>query len=122
MEGKAVLFKRVADVDGMDLEVHTRDVDEYVNCVRFLGQTFGGINLEDIKAPECFIIEQRLTELLAIPVFPDDQPGTAILAAAGLLSALTLHGRDIRATRLAVHAARAAPVARAALLHAPGMP
>src|SRR3546814_3640298 len=73
MEVKAVLFKRFADVDGMDLEVDTRDVDEFVNCVRFLGQTFGGINLEDIKAPECFIIEQRLKELLDIPVFHDDQ-------------------------------------------------
>src|SRR3546814_4019053 len=86
MEGKAVLFKRFADVDGMDLEVDTRDVDEFVNCVRFLGQTFGGINLEDIKAPECFIIEQRLKELLDIPVFHDDQHGTAIIAAAGLRS------------------------------------
>ncbi len=70
MEGKAVLFKRFADIDGVDLEISTTDVDEFVNCVRFLGATFGGINLEDIKAPECFIIEQRLRELLDIPVFP----------------------------------------------------
>ena len=88
MEGKAVLFKRFADVDGIDLEVDTKDVDEFVNCVRFLGPTFGGINLEDIKAPECFIIEQRLRELMDIPVFHDDQHGTAIIAAAGLINAL----------------------------------
>src|SRR6202000_471773 len=69
MEGKAVLFKRFADIDSIDLEVSTRDVDEFINCVRFLGVSFGGINLEDIKAPECFIIEQRLRELLDIPVF-----------------------------------------------------
>ena len=96
MEGKAVLFKRFADVDSIDLEVDTRNVDEFVNSVRFLGPSFGGINLEDIKAPECFIIEQRLRELLDIPVFHDDQHGTAIVAAAGLLNALDLTGRDIR--------------------------
>ena len=101
MEGKAVLFKRFADIDGIDLEVDTQDVDEFVNCVRLLGPTFGGINLEDIKAPECFIIEQRLRELMAIPVFHDDQHGTAIIAAAGLINALDLTGRS-----LARHAAR----------------
>src|SRR3954471_429116 len=88
MEGKAVLFKRFADIDGIDLEVDTRDVDEFVNCVRFLGKTFGGINLEDIRAPECFMIEQRLRELMDIPVFHDDQHGTAIITAAGLINAL----------------------------------
>ncbi|MCW8836466.1 MAG: NADP-dependent malic enzyme, partial [Rhodospirillales bacterium] len=98
MEGKAVLFKRFADVDGIDLEVGTEDVDEFVNSVRFLGPSFGGINLEDIKAPECFIIEQRLRELMDIPVFHDDQHGTAIIAAAGLLNALNLTGRDIKET------------------------
>ena len=75
MEGKAVLFKRFADVDCMDIEVGTKDVDEFINCVRYLGPTFGGINLEDIKAPECFIIEQRLRELMDIPIFHDDQHG-----------------------------------------------
>jgi malate dehydrogenase (oxaloacetate-decarboxylating)(NADP+) len=89
MEGKAVLFKRFADVDSIDLEVDTEDVDEFINCVRYLGPSFGGINLEDIKAPECFIIEQRLRELMDIPVFHDDQHGTAIIAAAGLINALT---------------------------------
>ncbi len=122
MEGKAVLFKRFADVDGMDLEVDTRDVDEFVNCVRFLGPTFGGINLEDIKAPECFIIEQRLKELLDIPVFHDDQHGTAIIAAAGLINALHLTGRDIRETRLVVNGAGAAAIACVELLKAMGMP
>ena len=101
MEGKAVLFKRFADIDGIDLEVDTQDVDEFVNCVRLLGPTFGGINLEDIKAPECFIIEQRLRELMSIPVFHDDQHGTAIIAAAGLINALDLTGRT-----LAEHPAR----------------
>ena len=95
MEGKAVLFKRFADIDGIDLEVDTQDVDEFVNCVRLLGPTFGGINLEDIKAPECFIIEQRLRELMTIPVFHDDQHGTAIIAAAGLINALDLTGRSL---------------------------
>jgi malate dehydrogenase (oxaloacetate-decarboxylating)(NADP+) len=96
MEGKAVLFKRFADIDAIDLEVDTEDVDEFINCVRYLGKSFGGINLEDIKAPECFIIEQRLRELMDIPVFHDDQHGTAIIAAAGLINALHLTGREIK--------------------------
>src|SRR5213595_3711321 len=86
MEGKAVLFKRFADIDSIDLEVSSEDPEEIVNCVRLLGKSWGGINLEDIKAPECFIIEQRLRELLDIPVFHDDQHGTAIIAAAGLIN------------------------------------
>ena len=94
MEGKAVLFKRFADVDGIDLEVDTKDVEEFINCVRFLGPSFGGINLEDIKAPDCFIIEQRLREIMDIPVFHDDQHGTAIIAAAGLINALDVTKRD----------------------------
>ena len=98
MEGKAVLFKRFAGIDAVDLEIATRDVDEFVNCVRFLYPAFGGINLEDIKAPECFIIEQRLRELMDIPVFHDDQHGTAIIAAAALLNALDLTGRDATGT------------------------
>src|SRR5579871_3558225 len=87
MEGKAVLFKRFADVDSIDLEVNTEDVDEFVNCVRFLSPSFGGINLEDIRAPDCFVIESRLREVMDIPVFHDDQHGTAIIAAAGLINA-----------------------------------
>ena len=87
MEGKAVLFKRFADVDSIDLEVDTEDADAFINSVRYLGPSFGGINLEDIRAPECFIIEERLRELMDIPVFHDDQHGTAIIAAAGLINA-----------------------------------
>jgi malate dehydrogenase (oxaloacetate-decarboxylating)(NADP+) len=120
MEGKAVLFKRFADVDSIDLEVSTENPDEFVNCVRFLGQTFGGINLEDIKAPECFLIEQKLRELLDIPVFHDDQHGTAIIAAAGLINALDLTGRDIGGTKLVCNGAGAAGVACLELLKAIG--
>src|SRR6201996_6328753 len=120
MEGKAVLFKRFADIDSIDLEVSTRDVEEFINCVRFLGVSFGGINLEDIKAPECFIIEQRLRELLDIPVFHDDQHGTAIIAAAGLINALELTGREIATTKLVCNGAGAAGIACLELLRAIG--
>ncbi|ACJ00622.1 NADP-dependent malic enzyme [Rhodospirillum centenum] len=122
MEGKAVLFKRFADVDGIDLCVDTRDVDEFVNCVRFLGPSFGGINLEDIKAPDCFIIEQRLRELMDIPVFHDDQHGTAIIAAAGMINALELTGRSMADTRMVVNGAGAAAIACVELIKAMGMP
>ena len=122
MEGKSVLFKRFAGIDSIDLEVDTADVDEFINCVRHLHPTFGGINLEDIKAPECFIIEQRLRELLDIPVFHDDQHGTAIIAAAGLINALHLTGRDIRDIKLVVNGAGAASIACVELLKAMGMP
>src|SRR6266850_3649205 len=122
MEGKAVLFKRFADVDSIDLEVSTEDADEFVNCVRFLGKSWGGINLEDIKAPECFVIEQRLRELLDIPVFHDDQHGTAIIAAAGLINALDLTGRDIKTTRLVVNGAGAAAIACVELIKSMGLP
>jgi malate dehydrogenase (oxaloacetate-decarboxylating)(NADP+) len=121
MEGKVALFKRFADVDGIDLEVGTEDVDAFVNCVRYLGPGFGGINLEDIKAPECFIIEQRLRELMDIPVFHDDQHGTAIVAAAGLLNACHLTGRDLATTRLVVNGAGAAAIACVELMKAMGM-
>ena len=83
MEGKSGLFKRFADIDGINIEIDTEDVDEFVNCVRYLGKAFGGINLEDIKAPECFIIEQRLREIMDIPVFHDDQHGTAVITLPG---------------------------------------
>src|SRR4051812_10020074 len=111
MEGKAVLFKRFADVDSIDLEVDTENVDEFVNCVRFLGPSFGGINLEDIKAPDCFIIEQRLRELMDIPVFHDDQHGTAIIATAGLINALEITGRDMKSAKLVCNGAGAAGIA-----------
>ena len=122
MEGKAALFKRFADVDAIDLELNTRDVDEFVNCVRYLEPSFGGINLEDIKAPECFIIEARLRELMEIPVFHDDQHGTAIIAAAGLINALDITGRDIKTTRMVVNGAGSAGIACIELIKAMGMP
>ncbi len=122
MEGKAVLFKRFADIDGIDIEVDTKDVDEFVNCVRFLGPAFGGINLEDIKAPECFIIEQRLRELMDIPVFHDDQHGTAIIALASLLNALDLTGRKLKDTRIVMNGAGAASIACIELIKTMGLP
>ncbi len=120
MEGKAVLFKRFADIDSIDLEVSTEDPDAFINCVKYLGKGWGGINLEDIKAPECFIIEQRLRELLDIPVFHDDQHGTAIIATAGLLNALDLTGRKIESTRLVCNGAGAAGIACLELLRSIG--
>ena len=111
MEGKAVLFKRFADIDSIDLEVATEDPQEFVDAVKFLGPTFGGINLEDIKAPECFIIEERLRELMDIPVFHDDQHGTAIIAIAGMINAMKLTGRDVKSTRLVCNGAGAAGIA-----------
>ena len=120
MEGKAVLFKRFADIDSIDLEVSSEDPDEIVDCVKLLGKGWGGINLEDIKAPECFVIEQRLRELMDIPVFHDDQHGTAIIAAAGLLNALDLTGRKIEDTKLVCNGAGAAGIASLELLRAVG--
>jgi malate dehydrogenase (oxaloacetate-decarboxylating)(NADP+) len=120
MEGKSVLFKRFADVDSIDLEIDTEDPDEFINAVRYLGPTFGGINLEDIKAPECFIIEERLRELMDIPVFHDDQHGTAIIAAAGMLNAIYLTGRDIKQTKLVCNGAGAAGIACLDLIKAIG--
>src|SRR4051812_5070782 len=120
MEGKAVLFKRFADIDSIDLEVSSEDPDEIVNCIKLLGKSWGGINLEDIRAPECFVVEQRLQELLDIPVFHDDQHGTAIIAAAGLINALDLTGRDIKSTKLVCNGAGAAGIACLELLKAIG--
>jgi malate dehydrogenase (oxaloacetate-decarboxylating)(NADP+) len=122
MEGKAVLFKRFADIDGIDLEVETENVDEFINAVRYLGPSFGGINLEDIKAPECFIIEQRLRELMNIPVFHDDQHGTAIIAAAGLINAAHITKRDLKDLKLVVNGAGAAAIACVELVKALGVP
>jgi malate dehydrogenase (oxaloacetate-decarboxylating)(NADP+) len=122
MEGKAVLFKRFADVDSIDLEVDTTNIDEFINAVRYLGPSFGGINLEDIKAPDCFIIEQRLREVMDIPVFHDDQHGTAIIAAAGMINALQLTGRDIKNTKLVCNGAGSAGIACIELIKAIGFP
>ncbi|PSJ56564.1 NADP-dependent malic enzyme [Kumtagia ephedrae] len=120
MEGKAVLFKRFADVDSIDLEVDTEDPDTFINAVRYLGPSFGGINLEDIKAPDCFIIEQKLREVMDIPVFHDDQHGTAIIAAAGLINALEITGRDMKTTKLVCNGAGAAGIACIELIKAMG--
>ncbi len=122
MEGKAVLFKRFADLDCFDLELDTEDVDEFVNSVRLMGPSFGGINLEDIKAPECFIIEQRLREEMDIPVFHDDQHGTAIICAAGVINALDLTGRSMKDARVVVNGAGAAAIACLELIKAMGLP
>ncbi|NLH80566.1 MAG: NADP-dependent malic enzyme, partial [Phyllobacteriaceae bacterium] len=120
MEGKAVLFKRFADVDSIDLEVATEDPDEFIAAVRHLGPSFGGINLEDIKAPECFIIESRLRELMEIPVFHDDQHGTAIISAAGIINALHLTGRSMKDAKLVCNGAGAAGIACIELVKAMG--
>ena len=120
MEGKAVLFKRFADVDSIDLEVATEDPDEFINAVKYLGPSFGGINLEDIKAPECFYIEERLRETMDIPVFHDDQHGTAIIVAAGMINAMRLTDRDIKSTRLVCNGAGAAGIACLDLIKALG--
>ncbi|WP_375395676.1 NADP-dependent malic enzyme [uncultured Sphingomonas sp.] len=121
MEGKAVLFKRFADVDSIDLEVATEDVDAFINCVALLEPSFGGINLEDIKAPECFIIEQTLRERMNIPVFHDDQHGTAIIVAAGLINACLLTGRRIAEVKVVVNGAGAAAIACTELMKAMGV-
>jgi malate dehydrogenase (oxaloacetate-decarboxylating)(NADP+) len=122
MEGKAVLFKRFADVDSIDLEVDTKDVDAFIGAVRYLGPSFGGINLEDIKAPDCFVIEQRLRELMDIPVFHDDQHGTAIIATAALINALQLTGRSLKDFRLVCNGAGAAAIACVELVKSLGVP
>ncbi len=120
MEGKAVLFKRFADVNAIDIELDTEDPDEIINAVKLMGPSFGGINLEDIKAPECFIIEQRLKELMDIPVFHDDQHGTAVICAAGLINALELSGKKIEDVRIVLNGAGAAGIACLELLKSMG--
>ena len=122
MEGKSVLFKRFADVDGIDIEVATEDVDEFVNCVKLIGNNYGGINLEDIKAPECFLIEEQLKEILDVPVFHDDQHGTAIITTAGFINALHLTGREYSDTKLVVNGAGASAIACVELIKSMGVP
>ncbi|MDB5696092.1 MAG: malic enzyme [Sphingomonas bacterium] len=121
MEGKAVLFKRFADVDSIDIELKTEDVDRFIDAVELMEPTFGGINLEDIKAPECFIIEQTLRERMNIPVFHDDQHGTAIITAAGLINACLLTGRALADVRIVVNGAGAAAIACTELIKAMGV-
>jgi len=122
MEGKAVLFKRFADVDSIDIELKTEDVKRFIDAVELMEPSFGGINLEDIKAPECFIIEDELRARMNIPVFHDDQHGTAIIAAAGVINALHLTGRDMKSVRIVVNGAGAASIACTELVKAMGVP
>ena len=116
MEGKSVLFKRFADVNSIDLELDTEDTEAFINAVKLMGPSFGGINLEDIKAPECFIIEQRLKEEMDIPVFHDDQHGTAVICAAGLINALKISGKKIEDCKIVLNGAGAAGIACIELL------
>ncbi|NPA80185.1 MAG: NADP-dependent malic enzyme [Thermotogae bacterium] len=116
MEGKALLFKRLADVDSIDVEIESEDPDHFINVVKSIAPTFGGINLEDIKAPKCFYIEEKLIELLDIPVFHDDQHGTAIIVLAGLINALELQGKRIEDVKIVILGAGAAGIAIARML------
>ena len=122
MEGKSVLFKRFSDIDSIDLEVDTEDTDEFINSVKFLGPSFGGINLEDIKAPDCFIIEDSLKESMSIPIFHDDQHGTAIISAAALINALDLVGKKLSDINIVINGAGAAGIACLELLKSMGLP
>jgi len=122
MEGKAVLFKRFADVDSVDIELDTEDPEAFINAVALMEPSFGGINLEDIKAPECFIIEAALRERMNIPIMHDDQHGTAIITAAGLLNACHLTDREIKDVKVVVNGAGAAAIACTALIKAMGVP
>ncbi|RYF97470.1 MAG: NADP-dependent malic enzyme, partial [Caulobacteraceae bacterium] len=121
MEGKAVLFKRFADVNSIDLCVDTKDVDAFIAAVRYLSPSFGGVNLEDIKAPDCFIIEEKLRELMDIPVFHDDQHGTAIISAAGVINAAHLTGRKLEDLKVVTNGAGAAGIACIELLKSMGV-
>ena len=121
MEGKSVLFKRFADIDSVDLEVETEDAEEFINCVKHLSPSWGGINLEDIKAPECFIIEKRLKEEMSVPVFHDDQHGTAIVTAAALINACKLTDRKLEDLKLVVLGAGSAGIACLELVKSMGV-
>ncbi len=121
MEGKAVLFKRFADVDSIDIELASEDSDALIEAIAMMEPSFGGINLEDIKAPECFIIEQALRERMKIPVMHDDQHGTAIIAAAGLLNACFITGRDFKDVKMVVNGAGASALACTALIKSMGV-
>src|SRR5213593_1199721 len=121
MEGKAVLFKRFADVDAIDIEVKTEDAQRFIDAVELLEPSFGGINLEDIAAPDCFIIEQTLRERMNIPVFHDDQHGTAIITAAGLINACEVTGRELADIKVVVNGAGAAAIACTELMKGMGV-
>ena len=121
MEGKAVLFKRFADVDSIDIELDTEDPEAFINAVALMEPSFGGINLEDIKAPECFIIEQALRERMKIPVMHDDQHGTAIISAAGIINACIITGRKLSEVKVVVNGAGAAAIACTSLIKSMGV-
>jgi Malic enzyme len=111
MEGKAVLFKRFADIDSIDLEIDSNDTDEIIKSIKNFSKSFGGINLEDIAAPDCFVIEEKLKEILDIPVFHDDQHGTAIITSAALLNALDIAKKDIKKIKIVINGAGASAMA-----------
>ncbi|MDA7456718.1 NADP-dependent malic enzyme [Candidatus Pelagibacter ubique] len=122
MEGKAVLFKRFADIDSIDLEIDSQDADEIINSIKNFACSFGGINLEDIAAPDCFIIEEKLKEILDIPVFHDDQHGTAIITTAALINALDISGKSIKDIKVVVNGAGASAIACTNLFKNSGVP
>jgi malate dehydrogenase (oxaloacetate-decarboxylating)(NADP+) len=121
MEGKAALFKKCANIDAYDVEVSTEDPNEFINAIKYLGCTWGGINLEDIKAPECFLIETKLQELLDIPVFHDDQHGTAMVLLAGLTNALEIQGKSLNQVKIVINGSGAAGIACGNLLQSLGV-
>ena len=122
MEGKAVLFKRFADIDSIDIEIDSQNAEEIINCIAKIGDSFGGINLEDIASPDCFIIEQELKNRLKIPVFHDDQHGTAIITVAGILNALEIVKKSIKKVKIVLNGAGAAGISCISLLKAMGLP
>ena len=122
MEGKAVLFKRFADIDSIDLEIDSSDANEIINSIKNFSPSFGGINLEDIAAPDCFIIEEKLKEILDIPVFHDDQHGTAIITTAALINALDISGKSIKEIKVVVNGAGASAMACTNLFKNSGVP
>ena len=122
MEGKAVLFKRFADIDSIDLEIDSKNTDEIINSIKNFAPSFGGINLEDIAAPDCFIIEEKLKEILDIPVFHDDQHGTAIITTAALINALDISKKSINKIKVVINGAGASAMACANLFKKSGVP
>ncbi len=122
MEGKAVLFKRFADIDSIDLEIDSKNPDEIINSIKNFAPSFGGINLEDIAAPDCFIIEEKLKEILDIPVFHDDQHGTAIITSAALINALDINGKSIKKVKVVINGAGASAMACSNLFKKSGVP
>lgn len=120
MEGKAVLFKRFADIDAVDIEVGTENIEDFINAVRYLGPSWGGINLEDIRSPDCFIIEKRLNELMDIPIFHDDQHGTAVVVAAGIENALDIVEKKLEGVKIIMNGAGAAGIACLEILRSMG--